>query len=61
MTRLAREIPTDPTHPIKENGTDKDKHTPLTRITENKRKRKFSPLKYNIPMKTLKKNNPEAL
>jgi len=30
MTRLAREIPTDPAHPINKNGTYKDKHTPLT-------------------------------
>jgi hypothetical protein len=30
MTRLAREIPTDPAHPIKINRTYKDRHTPLT-------------------------------
>jgi hypothetical protein len=40
MTRLAREIPTDPAHPIKINGTYKDKHTPLTENKEQKEKGK---------------------
>jgi hypothetical protein len=39
MTRLAREIPTDPAHPIKESGTYKDKHTPLTEKQRTKRER----------------------
>jgi hypothetical protein len=39
MTRLAREIPTDPAHPIKKNGTYKDKHTPLTEKQGTKRAR----------------------
>jgi hypothetical protein len=39
MTRLAREIPTDPAHPINKNGTYKDKHTPLTEEQKNNKKR----------------------
>jgi hypothetical protein len=41
MTRLAREIPTDPAHPIKKNGTYKDKHTPLTEKQGTKREREI--------------------
>jgi hypothetical protein len=40
MTRLAREIPTDPAHPIKINRTYKDKHTPLTEKQGTKGERK---------------------
>jgi hypothetical protein len=40
MTRLAKEIPTDPAHPINKNGTYKDKHTPLTEEQKNKKKRR---------------------
>ncbi len=41
MTRLAREIPTDPAHPIKEDGTHKNKHTPLTEKQRTKEKEKI--------------------
>jgi hypothetical protein len=40
MTRLAREIPTDPAHPTKINRTYKDKHTPLTEKQGTKGERK---------------------
>ena len=40
MTRLAREIPTDPAHPINKNRTYKDKHTPLTENQGTKREMK---------------------
>jgi hypothetical protein len=40
MTRLAREIPTDPAHPIRINRTYKDIHTPLTEKQEAKGERK---------------------
>jgi hypothetical protein len=62
MTRLAKEIPTDSAHPIKGNKAYIDNHTPLPKITKNREKRKFSPLKYSIPVKNIKKEkNPEAL
>jgi hypothetical protein len=40
MTRLAREIPTDPAHPIKKNRTYKDKTYTAYKITMNDEQRK---------------------
>jgi hypothetical protein len=53
-TRLARKIPTDPAHPIKETNYI-DIHIPLTIITVNKRKRNILPLKCSIPIYDIKK------
>ncbi len=38
MTRLAREIPTDPAHPINKKQTYKDEHTPLTEEQKTNKK-----------------------
>ncbi len=49
MTRLAREIPTDPAHPIRKICIH-NKTQAAYRNNEEQKKTKLPPLKYDIPI-----------